>query len=119
MPDKWTRLTELREQRNMSQQDLAKALGISRSSLSMYEVGQREPDHTILKRIAKFFGVTTDYLLQHEAEPFDTEHVPPEWKQVIATCRTMGLGPTQVVKALQGIDVITRAVAEATADKKE
>lgn len=36
---------------------------ITRSSLSQYEIGNRQPDYETLKKIADFFEVTTDYLL--------------------------------------------------------
>lgn len=57
------RLRELRLDRQMSQQELAESLGVSRGAIGMYEQGKREPDSTILQRIADFFGVTVDYLL--------------------------------------------------------
>lgn len=53
----------LRSEKNMSQQELADALKISKSSISMYEVGNREPDFETLELIADYFNVDTDYLL--------------------------------------------------------
>lgn len=57
------RLTLLRKSKKLTQVELAKILGISRGALSMYEIGQREPDFATLKRIADFFNVSADYLL--------------------------------------------------------
>lgn len=56
-------LRALRKNRGLSQSQLAEELGISKSSVSMYEQGNREPDLTLLKKIADFFEVETDYLL--------------------------------------------------------
>ena len=53
----------LRQAQGYSQTDLADALDISRSSISMYENGNREPDFETLEKIADFFHVDTDYLL--------------------------------------------------------
>ena len=59
------RLKELRAGREMSQQELADALHIARSTLASYEVGDREPDFETAGRLADFFGVSVDYLLGH------------------------------------------------------
>ncbi|MCY8321137.1 helix-turn-helix transcriptional regulator [Bacillus inaquosorum] len=57
------RLVELRKSKKLTQQGLAAKLKITRSSLSQYEIGNRQPDYETLKKIADFFEVTTDYLL--------------------------------------------------------
>ena len=49
--------------KNMSQAELAKQLGVSKSRISMYELGQREPDFYTLEVIADYFNVDMDYLL--------------------------------------------------------
>lgn len=53
----------LRTERNMSQQELADALGISKSSINMYERGERQPNFETLEAIADYFNVDIDYLL--------------------------------------------------------
>lgn len=55
------RLKELRG--NMSQEQLAKKLGVSRGSISFYENGDRTPDILFLDSVSKYFEVSTDYLL--------------------------------------------------------
>ena len=54
---------QLRLSSGLTQLDIANKLGISKSTVSMYENGNREPDFDILERIADFFNVDTDYLL--------------------------------------------------------
>ncbi|HNW87852.1 MAG TPA: helix-turn-helix transcriptional regulator [Candidatus Limiplasma sp.] len=56
------RLRELRTERGENQSVLAEQLGVSGQSYSAYENG-REPPYSILRAIAKYFGVTADYLL--------------------------------------------------------
>ena len=56
-------LKELRLKDNLTQQELASGLGISFSSVSMYERGQREPNFETLELIADYFNVDMDYLL--------------------------------------------------------
>lgn len=57
------RLRELRTEKQVSQSDLAKALGISNRTISMYEQKNSEPNIETLVKIANYFGVTTDYLV--------------------------------------------------------
>ena len=54
---------ELRISRGMTQIETAEKLGISRSTIGMYETGAREPDFETLEKIADFFHVNVDYLL--------------------------------------------------------
>ena len=56
-------LKELRIQNQKSQMQVAEALGISRSTISMYECGEREPDLATLQKIADYYKVDMNYLL--------------------------------------------------------
>ncbi|MGI6751118.1 MAG: transcriptional repressor LexA [Anaerovoracaceae bacterium] len=53
----------LRLDRQMTQDELSSKLGISKSTISMYENGRREPDFEILEAIADFFNVDMNRLL--------------------------------------------------------
>ena len=57
------RLKELRIEKELSQAQLAKATGFSQSSIGYWETGQRVPNATAVITLARFFDVTTDYLL--------------------------------------------------------
>ena len=50
-------LKSLRKSNNLTQEDLAKALKVSRSTIGMYENGSREPDYETLEAIADYFNV--------------------------------------------------------------
>jgi len=56
------KLKELRIEENLSQEKLAKELNIGRATLSQYETDKRQVPNELLPKIAKFFGVTIDYL---------------------------------------------------------
>lgn len=56
------KLKMLRQERGLSQQGLADEVGMSKSSINMYERGEREPGIETVKRIADFFNVDVDYL---------------------------------------------------------
>lgn len=53
------RLQSLRKQDGLTQLQLANALGVSKSSIGMWETGGREPDFETLEAIADYFNVPT------------------------------------------------------------
>lgn len=61
-------LKQLRDRERITQAELGKKLDIAPSTVSMWEKGYRAPDYDMLKRIARFFNVSTDYLLGNEFE---------------------------------------------------
>lgn len=64
------RLKELRKKEpGLTQEVLAKQLGIAKSTLASYEQGKRQPDFQTLDQIAQRFDVTTDYLLGKNGTP--------------------------------------------------
>ncbi|MEK6452577.1 helix-turn-helix transcriptional regulator [Caldifermentibacillus hisashii] len=60
------RLKRLREDKKLSQQQLADRLNINRSTYARYELGQTQPDYETLQRLADFYGVSVDYLFGRE-----------------------------------------------------
>ncbi|MBQ1483681.1 MAG: helix-turn-helix transcriptional regulator [Eubacterium sp.] len=56
------RLLYLRKREGYTQDDVAKRLGLSRSAVSMYEIGQREPDLETLEMFADLYNVNMDVL---------------------------------------------------------
>ena len=58
------RLKELREERGLTQKQLSEALGLNSVTYLHYEKEQREPPLSLLIVFAKFFDVSTDYLLR-------------------------------------------------------
>lgn len=55
-------INELRTEKNISQQQLASAIGVSRRAVTFWESGINEPKATYIARLATFFGVASDYL---------------------------------------------------------
>ncbi len=63
------RLKELRKSRKISQLKLAMDLNMNQNSISRYESGEREADYATLVRLADYFNVSVDYLLERTDNP--------------------------------------------------
>lgn len=66
----------LRLKSGLTQQEMADKLNISRSSIGMYENGEREPSFELLESIADFFNVDMNYLLGNKET---SEHIPDQY----------------------------------------
>lgn len=88
------KLLQLRKSQKMTQEDVAEKIGITRSTVSNYEVGRRAPHITDLKRYAAIFNVGLDYfeitekddaldLLARAQDVFRSQQVPDESKEAL------------------------------------
>lgn len=68
-------LKELRQQRNLSQQDLATHLHVSQQSIYKYEHGLSTPDLEVLSAMADLFNCSIDYLVGYSLVPHKIEPV--------------------------------------------
>ena len=60
------RIRELRKERQLTQDELAGRLNLTKQAVSQWERGIREPGFETLEMIADFFNVDTDYLIGRE-----------------------------------------------------
>lgn len=63
------RLKQLRKERGISQLKLAMDLSMSQNTISRYETGTHEADYKTLIRLANYFNVSIDYLLEQTDNP--------------------------------------------------
>lgn len=70
------RLKDMREDRDITQQELASYLSISQNTYSQYENGKRQIPLETLVRLADFFETSTDYLLERtdQRQPYPKRH---------------------------------------------
>lgn len=61
-------LKYFRMRENLSQSELAERIGVSASTISMYEVGKREPDFETEEKLADFFNTDLDTLRGRDTE---------------------------------------------------
>ena len=64
----YIRLKNLREDRDLTQEQIAKYLHCSQSAYSRIESGKQAIPTSFLKQLAKLYGVTTDYILEMDKE---------------------------------------------------
>lgn len=76
------RLMELREERNLTQTDIANAIQTSRTNIGRWEKGLNEPAASYLIKLAEFFEVSTDYLLGLETEYGAKKYSAPAKKEM-------------------------------------
>ena len=58
------KIKELRTKKGISQAELGRFVGVERSTICQYEKGTRMPDNNTLIKLADYFGVSVDYLLE-------------------------------------------------------
>lgn len=63
------RLKEIRKERGISQLKLALDLNTNQNTISRYETGEREPGIVELIKLADYFNVSVDYLLERTDNP--------------------------------------------------
>ena len=71
------RLLKLRKERNLSQEDLANELDVSRQTISKWETNQSMPDFDKIVPLCKYFGITTDELLTGDKDIMEAKTSPP------------------------------------------
>lgn len=97
------RLYQLRKEKNLSQEELAERLAVSRQSISRWENGTASPDFEKTVRLSEIFETTTDYLLKGTAASLnvsDSEmEMPaaktsiPTWRKILAAVLLVLSGP--------------------------
>ena len=66
------RLRQFREERDLTQEDVAKALDLSVYTISKYELGKAEPYMSTLKKLAEYYHVKPGYFIDDDYEDGDS-----------------------------------------------
>ena len=86
------RLQELRTEKGLSQEEAAKALGVTQQSYSRYERGGNELGYSALIKFAKFFDVSVDYLLGNSTYFYPDLVQSPEERELLELFGEMSAG---------------------------
>ncbi len=103
-------LMELRKLNNLSQEDIAEKIGVSRQTLSKYETGESLPDIERCKMLADLFGVTMDDLISYEKNDSDNLGcvIPPKGKHIFGMVKVGDKGQIVIpAKARKLFDINT------------
>lgn len=104
-------LKRLREEKNMTQAELGKALEISPSAIGMYEQGRRTPDIPTLKKIASYFNVSLDYLLGNEPAKTVQQKTTGRGVRIPVLGRVVAGIPIEAVEEILDYEEITPELA--------
>lgn len=84
------RLRELRLRRKISQEEVAKHIGITRSAYSHYEINNRQPVYDTLIKLAAFFDVSLDYIIGGAQHTAPSDHsVAPDTREMLSLFQHM------------------------------
>lgn len=84
------RLRELRLRRKISQEEVARHIGITRSAYSHYEINNRQPVYETLIKLAAYFDVSLDYIIggSHPKAKSDLP-VTPDTREILSLLQHM------------------------------
>ncbi|MDR3562192.1 MAG: helix-turn-helix transcriptional regulator [Negativicutes bacterium] len=102
------RIKQLRNKKNITQDEMAQLLDVDRSTFASWEINRREPDLSALCNIADRFEVTLDWLVGRGAVPKDAQAVTgedAEWLEVMGSAQKRGFSAVNVKSLL---DLITK-----------
>lgn len=104
------RLKALRIDRNLTQKETGRRLGVAESTISLYESGGRVPDPDMLKQYSKCFNVSVDYLLglvsfpSQIVVPDTLKNYDVKWINAIDDALYAGLSPEDIQKIIKIFD---------------
>lgn len=88
------RIKELREEKNLSQEDVARAIGTNQRNIGRWEKNENEPTAGFLLKLADFFQCSVDYLIGR-ADDFNivtiTNELPEDERKLLETFRKLTL----------------------------
>jgi transcriptional regulator with XRE-family HTH domain len=89
-------LKELRTERNLTTQQMADFLGVSKGSYNYYELGKTEPSIDKIIKLADFFCVSTDYLLN--ANIYSTSGISSEDREILKKFHSLDPRHQEVIR---------------------
>lgn len=95
------RLIGLLEERNITQRDLAKQIGVQEATISRYVNGERRPAFEILGKMASALNVTSDYLLGN----VDSPNVELKQSELPQELLNEGIEAIEVFKGVKLVDL--------------
>lgn len=101
--DLGARIAQLRKEQNLTQQQLAEALGIAQQTLAHYEVGRLRVAASMLPVLARTFGVSLEALIGEKPQPTKRGPTPKLQQQVERLSRLPKAKQRVVMEMLEGL----------------
>ena len=119
------RMKQLREEKDLMQQEVCSALGLEQSTLANYENNRRVPKTDILISIANYYGVSLDYLVGRTNNRFDNSKRHPkdlnkflEQAEIVFDGDTYNLSDDERQMVMKSLEVPFYAAKQANTRKK-
>ena len=93
------RMKELREDHDLTRLEMAKRLGVNKSTITRYESGEISPTIDMLLKIREMFGVTIDWITGVDTEGED-KYIP-----AIKKCIEEGISPEALKKMIDALSI--------------
>lgn len=111
------RIKNLREEFNMTQQELADKLGGAKSTIAMYEKGDRKPSLKILVKLSEIFDCSIDYILCKSDIRNPEDQIKEEFTFAYHK-ETEGLSEEEIIDAVKAYKEIIKKYKKNDGDKK-
>ena len=92
-----------RKHRNLRQQDIADMLGVAISTYCYWEKGRNEPDLTSLKKLAKYYNCSIDYLIANEESEVENKMTAPQSDIIDKVLKLNEIDCLKVQSYIQGL----------------
>ncbi len=115
-------ILELRKEYNLSQQKLADLIGVNQSTIAKIEIGRNEATASTIKKLADFFHVSADYIIERSDDFGQVTVQPPtsalsdEEKDVIRKYSSLNYPNRKLI--MQMLDTLTQYDSESTIKSK-
>ncbi|MFA0815989.1 MAG: LexA family protein [Anaerofustis sp.] len=106
------KIRELRIERSISQKDLAETFCIPPSTFNQYETGKRQPDYDLIKKLADYFDVSTDYILGRSEQSNTLQPSAPGAKWIPVLGKVQAGTPVEAVEDIIDYEEINQDMAK-------
>lgn len=94
------KLKSLRSTRNLTQEEFAKEINVTKGAVAMWETGKRTPDLTMIKKIAAYFNITVDELVGNSV---DRGGLDEAYFNIAKNAQDEGIDPNDIELAIEAI----------------
>ena len=95
------KLKELRKEHKIFQEELARALDVTTSSVGHYEIDSKNPSYEVLVKISRYFCVSTDWLLGVTNDKNKSIDIPKDYAVIVSKVLSGEVSPDKLKKLIE------------------